>query len=472
MVMVLEKVDNMEEVLCEDEESDVTGEGLAREGDFPEVEISPLRGEVELVHDSMGLYLAKCGQTPLLDAGEEKALGRQIEAGKNLSTLEEELVAKYGIRPSAGDLLLALAERFCQAGLPFEALCQYLELPSDEGIGEKVLRADLRDAIEGRIDHDLISAVAQTTGESEAGTLRGLTELAQDIKLIPWHILEGVDHTDCAGDFQEALRTEEFYDQLNNYGGEIAAYFKEVRDTAREAADHLIRANLFLVVSVAKKYMGRGLPMADLVQDGNIGLMRAVQKFDHRRGYKFSTCAIPWIRQAIYQAIADKARTMRVPVQVFQSIMRLANARNRLTQRLGREPTTEELACEMGVLPEEVERMLEVGSSDPISLETPVGGEGTRLVDFIPDEAVADPAEMAAASLVKEELSGILESLSERERRVIEMRFGLGNEYSRTLEEVGRELGLTKERIRQIEKEALAKLRHPSRSRKLAEYLS
>jgi RNA polymerase primary sigma factor len=472
MVMVLEKVDNMEEVLCEDEESDVTGEGLAREGDFPEVEISPLRGEVELVHDSMGLYLAKCGQTPLLDAGEEKALGRQIEAGKHLSTVEEELVAKYGIRPSAGDLLLALAERFCQAGLLFEALWQYLELPSDEGIGEKVLRADLRDAIEGRIDHDLISAVAQATGESEAGTLRGLTQLAQDIELIPWRIFEGMGQTSSIGDFGDALRTREFYDKLKDYRREIAVHFEETRDAAREATDHLIRANLFLVVSVAKKYMGRGLPLADLVQDGNIGLMRAARKFDHRRGYRFSTCAIPWIRQAIYQAIADKARTMRVPVQVFQSIMRLAHTGRILTQELGRQPTTEELACEMGVLPEEVGRLVEVGSGDPISLEMPVGGEGTRLVDFVPDGAIADPSEMATASLIKEELSRILESLSARERRVVEMRFGLGSEHSRTLEEVGRELGLTKERIRQIEKEALAKLRHPSRSRKLAEYLS
>jgi RNA polymerase primary sigma factor len=455
MVMVSEKVDNIDEVLCGDEEPSVTGEELDGEVEFREAETSHLKSETEL-----------------LDAAEEKALGRQIEAGKHLSSLEQELVAKYGIRPSAGDILVSLVERFCEAGSLFEALCHYLGLPSNACIADKVLREELRDEMEGRIEPELVRAIARATGESEATTLQGLTELARDIEVTPWHILEGVDHTDCAGDFQEALRTEEFYDQLNNYGGEIAAYFKEVRDTAREAADHLIRANLFLVVSVAKKYMGRGLPMADLVQDGNIGLMRAVQKFDHRRGYKFSTCAIPWIRQAIYQAIADKARTMRVPVQVFQSIMRLAHTGRRLTQELGRQPTTEELACEMGVLPEEVGRLVEVGSGDPISLEMPVGGEGTRLVDFVPDGAIADPSEMATASLIKEELSRILESLSARERRVVEMRFGLGSEHSRTLEEVGRELGLTKERIRQIEKEALAKLRHPSRSRKLAEYLS
>jgi RNA polymerase primary sigma factor len=463
MVMVLENVDNMEEVLCEDEESGVEGEGLALEGEL---------AETELVPDSMSLYLARCGQTPLLDAEEERALGVQIEAGKNLSNLEEELVAKYGMRPSAGDILVALVERFCQAGSLFEALCQYLEIPSNEGIVERVLCAELQDAIEGRIDPGLVSAVAQATGESEAVTLGGLTQLARDMELIPWHILEATGQPSSMGDSGDALRTRGLYEKLRNYRREIAAHFEDVRDAASKATDRLIRANLFLVVSVAKKYMGRGLPLVDLVQEGNIGLMRAVQKYDHRRGYKFSTCAVPWIRQALYQAIADKARTMRVPVQVFQSIMRLAQTGRRLSQELGRQPTTEELACEIGALPEEVGWLVEVGSGDPISLDMPVGGEGSRLVDFVPDAALEDPAETAAASLVKEDLSRILESLSPRERRVIEMRFGLGNECSLTLEEVGREMGLTKERIRQIEKEALAKLRHPSRSRKLAEYLS
>ena len=469
--MVLGNVGNVRQVLCEEEELPVASEEIG-EGEFPGIEVAPLPGEIELVGDLIGLYLVKCRQTPLLNAEEEKALGRRIEAGKHLSRLEEEWVAKYGIWPSAGDLLLVLAERFCQAGLLFDALSQHLELPSNEGIGERVLRGDVRRAIDGRIDEGLGNAVAQATGESQARTLQALTQLSRDSELIPWHILGRVGQASSVADFEDALRASEFRDRLKNHRAEIARHFEGVREKARQATDHLIQANLFLVVSVAKRYMSRGLPLADLVQEGNIGLMRAVEKFDHRRGYKFSTCAVPWIWQAIHQALSDQSRTVRVPAQVTQTIRRLAQTSYRLSQEFGRQPTSEELACEMGVLPEKVEWLLEVGSGEPISLETPVGKEGRRLGDFIQDEAIADPAETAAASLLREELSRILELLSARERRVIEMRFGLGDESSRTLEEIGAELGLSKERIRQIEKETLTKLRHLSRGRNLVEYLS
>ena len=470
--MVLEKIDNMEEVVYEDDESGMNGEGIVPEEEFAEVEISPLKGEIEPVGDSIGLYLTKCAKTPFLNAGEEKALGKQIEAGKHLRRLEEEWVANYGIRPSAGDLLSVLGERFCQAGVLFEALCQYLQLPSNEGILEKVLHGDVRSAIDGRIGEGVSHALAQATGESEAGVLRALTQLSQDNELIPWRIFGGMVQASSVRDFEDALRTPEFQDRLRNHGHEIALHFEGIRGKARQATDHMIEANLFLVVSVAKKYMSRGLPLADLVQEGNIGLIRAVHKFDHRRGYRFSTYAIPWIRQAIYQAVADQSRTVRVPVQVIQSISRLAQTGYRLSQHLGREPTTGELASEMGVLPEKVEWLLGVSFGDPISLDTPVGEAGCRLGDFVPDRAIADPAETATTSLLREELSRIMESLSARERRVVEMRFGLGSESSRTLEEVGGELGFTKERIRQIEKEALTKLRHLSRGRDLADYLS
>lgn len=335
-----------------------------------------------------------------------------------------------------------------------------------------MLDADLRCAIDGHIDQDLSSAIAQATGASQARTLLALIQLSRDSGLIAWHILGRVGQASSVAQFDDALQTPEFGNRLKKHRSELAVHLERIREKARQATDHLIRANLFLVVSVAKKHIGRGLPLADLVQEGNTGLMRAVQKFDHRRGYRFSTCAIPWIRQAVYQAMADQSRTMRVPAQVIQTITRLGQTSHRLSQEFGRQPTSEELACEMGILPDKVEWLLEVSSSDPISLETPVGEEGCRLGDFIQDQVMPDPAEMAAASLLREELSRILESLSARERRVIEMRFGLGDESSRTLEEVGRELGLTKERIRQIEKEAVTKLCHLSGSGNLVDYLS
>jgi len=233
----------------------------------------------------------------------------------------------------------------------------------------------------------------------------------------------------------------------------------------------MVQANLRMVISVAKGHGDRGVPLPDLIQEGNIGLMQAVQKFDHRRGYKFSTYAIPWIWQAVNRAVNEQSRIMRLPGHLIDTLKKLAQASNRLSQELGRQPTERELASEMGVSPEKVEWLLKVSSGGAISMETPVGEEGTQLGDFIGDREVPEPEEEANASLLKEQLSEALESLTPREQRVIELRFGLDNEYNRTLEEVGVELGLTKERIRQIEKEALAKLRHPSLSRKLIGYL-
>ncbi|MFO7773283.1 MAG: sigma-70 family RNA polymerase sigma factor [Dehalococcoidia bacterium] len=471
MITVLENVKDREQVSSGVGTLHSVDDEVVQQEEFPELENRAQKQGLELGEDLLNLYFTEVGQTPLLDEEEAKAFSKQIEVGKYLIRIEEDWVAEHGAEPSAMELLLASLHRFRRARPLFEALYQYLELPPQGSMAEKVSQPALRRAVDGNIDQQLSTAIAEITGDSQTDVEKTIIELALDSRLIPWHILESTGQGSSVDEFVEAPQSPEFHDKLEAHRPAILKHFEQIKEGAHQATNHMIQANLRLVISVAKRHNGWGVPLPDLIQEGNIGLMQAVQKFDHRRGYRFSTYAIPWIWQAINRAVHDQSRKVRLPGHLIDDLTKLGRTRDSLAQNLGRQPTEKELASEMGLPSKKIEALLRVSSGGATSLETPVGDEGAQLGDFIADQTAVQPEEEATVSLLRKDLSRTLESLAPRERRVIELRFGLDDEHSRTLTEVGTELGLTKERIRQIEKEALAKLRHPSHSRDLIEYL-
>ncbi|MCI8992558.1 MAG: RNA polymerase sigma factor RpoD [Eubacterium sp.] len=362
----------------------------------------------------------------------------------------------------------------------FEKILEYLETN-----GIDVLR--ISDDDDEDIDDDILLAEPEVEVEKIDLSVPDGVSIEDPVRMYLKEIgkvplLSAEDEIELAQKMEEGMKASEKIQILQRrkenaepedaaeFDSDIAELRKEV-NTGERSKKKLAEANLRLVVSIAKRYVGRGMLFLDLIQEGNLGLIKAVEKFDYRKGYKFSTYATWWIRQAITRAIADQARTIRIPVHMVETINKLIRVSRQLLQELGREPSPEEIAEEMKMPVERVREILKI-SQEPVSLETPIGEEeDSHLGDFIQDDNVPVPADAAAFTLLKEQLDEVLGTLTEREQKVLTLRFGLQDGRARTLEEVGKEFNVTRERIRQIEAKALRKLRHPSRSRKLKDYL-
>jgi len=420
------------------------------------------------------MYFHDIGKVSLLTANNEKVLASKLEEAKYLKKIESLHFQHYGIYPLAVSTTIYLLHHLLATWPIVDILVKHLGIATTDSLIQTIRDSKLREAIDGVIDQELVNAITKANGKSTSGVGRSLIDFSIASRLLPSELLESmVDGTSWSqmGSLIAEPVNLEFLSKLHAKSQQLKAHFSKVKRTAIESEKHLIEANLRLVVSVAHKYTGHGMPVLDLIQEGNIGLLRAVGKFEYRRGYKFSTYAHWWIRQSISRAIADQSRTIRIPVHMVDTINKLFRTNRRLAQEYGREPSCEEISIAMDISSEKVREIMRL-SKTPLSLELPIGEDGdSHLGDFIEDRATPPPVDAAARELLKAQLNEVLYELSDRERRILLLRFGLGDDRTRTLEEVGKEFNLTRERIRQIEAKALRKLRHPSRSRKLKDYL-
>ena len=464
-------VEDVSAIVEEVDEKEEIEESLPDEAEESKPPAAP--GEYDVIDDSIRMYLQEVGRVALLTAHEEKVLSRKIELGRYVERIEYNHFRKYQKFPSPVDIVIHVIFQLSKAYPVAQIIEERIGIEPYSNVVETTKNPEFRSAIDVVIDPSLIAAIAKGIDKETTAAEEVTVNLSINSQLLPQQLLELLARDKTSWQKLKALLTNNrFLSQLDSHSSEFKAYFEKVRTEAEASERHLTEANLRLVVSIAKKHIARGMPFLDLIQEGNIGLIRAIEKFQYRRGYKFSTYATWWIRQGITRSVADQSRVIRIPVHMVETINKLLRTMRQLVQELGREPSYEEIGGRLDMSSERVEEVMALFFRQPMSLDMPIGEDAdSRLGDLVEDHASLAPTEATSQQLLKEQIDKVLDELTEREKKVLQLRFGLRDGRARTLEEVGREFNVTRERIRQIEGKALRKLRHPSRSRKLKDYL-